>query len=240
MASCAGLNTRRSARGAGRLWRGPRGGAGLRRRLRHAAVRGAARAGAPGIHFYHPQPLARHARDPQRAAAGQSLVAGGARCLGCVTEEIPYTVRRSARARRVRVNAHAHSGAKSDPDPRAGARGGGGRARGAPVDRAPAVRRPGGDRPDRGRAGALPVWAPRWSWSPSPPHACAPSRRAPARPAGDAVSPGARALLSPCRTRGRSPRAWTARPRSRASRYDGLSIRGQRTRWALALGPAGT
>ena len=37
------------------------------------------------------------------------MEAGGTRTLGCVTE-IPYTVRRSARARRVRVNVHTHTG----------------------------------------------------------------------------------------------------------------------------------
>ncbi len=37
------------------------------------------------------------------------MEAGGTRTLGCVTE-IPYTVRRSSRARRVRVNVHAHTG----------------------------------------------------------------------------------------------------------------------------------
>ncbi len=31
------------------------------------------RAGAPGIHFYHAQPLARHARDPERAEARQAV-----------------------------------------------------------------------------------------------------------------------------------------------------------------------
>ena len=46
------LDPRRPASRAARARRGPRGGARLRRRLRHAAVRGAARAGAPGIHFY--------------------------------------------------------------------------------------------------------------------------------------------------------------------------------------------
>ena len=53
-----------------------RGGARLRRRLRHAAVRRAARRGRARHPLLHAQPLARHARDPQRAEARQALGEG--------------------------------------------------------------------------------------------------------------------------------------------------------------------
>ena len=102
-----GLDPRRAAPRAARSRRGPGGGAGLRRGLRHAAVCRSCARGRARHPLHHAQPLARHARDRERAEARQAVEAGGARTLGCVTE-IPYTVRRSARARRVRVNVHAH------------------------------------------------------------------------------------------------------------------------------------
>ncbi len=53
------------------------GGAGLRGRLRHAAMRGAARGRRPGHPLLHAQPLPRHARDPERAEARAAV--GGSR-----------------------------------------------------------------------------------------------------------------------------------------------------------------
>ena len=59
--------------------------------------------------------------------------------------EIPYTIRRSSRARRVRVNVHAHTRRRGRAaGPRARARRRGRRQRAAPVDRAPAGRRRSG------------------------------------------------------------------------------------------------
>ncbi len=77
------------------------------------------------------------------------------------TSEIPYTVRRSSRARRVRVNVHAHTerrGGAAHARARARRRGGGARA--APVDRAA----PGGGAARRSRASPrarapCPTWA---------------------------------------------------------------------------------
>ena len=61
---------------AARPRRGPGGGARLRRRLRDAAVRRAARRGRARDPLLHAQPIAGHARDRQRAEARQALGAG--------------------------------------------------------------------------------------------------------------------------------------------------------------------
>ena len=53
-----------------------RGGARLRRRVRDAAVRRAARGGRAGDSLLHAQPLTGHARDPQRAEAGAAVGEG--------------------------------------------------------------------------------------------------------------------------------------------------------------------
>ena len=114
------------------------------------------------------------------------------------------------------------------------ARGRRGGARAAPVDRPP---------PARARR------ARRTPWPRPPGHRAVPRPRAltscpsPGRTRvhrrGDALlvpgrrsAPGARALVPPRRARRRSPRAWTPPPREAGTRYRGLSIRGQRTRWA--------
>ena len=64
--------------------RRPGGGAGLRRRLRHAAVRRPARARRAGHPLLHAEPLAGDAGDPQRAEASAALgacaVAGAVGC----------------------------------------------------------------------------------------------------------------------------------------------------------------
>ena len=74
-----GLDPRRSAQGAARPRRGLRGGAGLRRGLRHAAVPGAVQRRRARHPLHHAQPIARHARDPQRAEARQAVGDGGCR-----------------------------------------------------------------------------------------------------------------------------------------------------------------
>ena len=150
-------------------------------------------------------------------------------------EEIPYTVRRSARARSVRVNVHAHAGRR------------GRAARPAPPS---GPRRPRSRSCARGSSGAWPRRARRWRviaeraarpcptsgsrWSSSPQPGRTRVHRRGERllvPAGDAA-PGARALL-PAR-RARRDRA-AARPRHRARRAalqrPRRSAR-QRTRWA--------
>ncbi len=64
-----------------------------------------------------------------------------------IATEIPYTVRRSARARRVRVNVHAHTGVEVVLPTRAPERAAAAAVqRAAPVDRAPAGRGAGGAR----------------------------------------------------------------------------------------------
>jgi len=56
-----------------RARRAPRGGPRLRCRLRHPAVRRAARSGRSGDPLLHAQPLSRHARHPRRAQARASV-----------------------------------------------------------------------------------------------------------------------------------------------------------------------
>jgi methylenetetrahydrofolate reductase (NADPH) len=56
----------------------------LRRRLRDAAVRGAARQGRPGHPLLHAQQVSRHARDPQRPARPRP-VAGRRACIGATS-----------------------------------------------------------------------------------------------------------------------------------------------------------
>ena len=77
---CGAVDSRRPASRAARARRGPGGGARLRRRLRHAAMRGAAARGRARHPLHHAQPLARHARDPQRAQARQALIGQPAGC----------------------------------------------------------------------------------------------------------------------------------------------------------------
>ncbi len=132
--------------------------------------------------------------------------------------EIPYTVRRSARARRVRVNVHAHAGVEVVLPARAPERA----AAAAVNELRPWIERRLGEAHDAlariaARAGTVPYLGSALELVPAAgPHARAPRRRAAAR-ARRRRPPGARALLPARSARGDRARAWTAPPRSRAA-----------------------
>ena len=131
--------------------------------------------------------------------------------------EIPYTVRRSSRARRVRVNVHAHTGVEVVLPARAPERA----AAAAVSELRPWIERRLSDAQEvleriAERAGTVPYLGARWSWSPSRvARACTVAASAcwfpPAMPARrwSASTAGPRAR--------RSRRAWTAPRRSRAA-----------------------
>ncbi len=133
--------------------------------------------------------------------------------------EIPYTVRRSTRARRVRVNVHAHTrrGGRA-AGARARARGRGRGQRAAPLDRAP----PGEAREVlarvAARAGTVPYLGATLELVPQAGRTRVHrARGSPARARRRRAS-GARALLPPRARAPRSPRDWTARRRARGQR----------------------
>ena len=145
---------------------------------------------------------------------------------------IPYTVRRSTRARRVRVNVHAHTGVEVVLPQRAPERA----AAAAVSELRPWIERRLQEARDvldgwllvRGRC---PTWTPRWSSSRSRgASGCIATARGLLVPAGDSrpalerfYRRAARAEIAP-----RLDRAAQAA----GSSYSGLDIRGQRTRWA--------
>ena len=76
MAEMCGASIPRACARARRPRRSRRGGARLRRRVRDAPVLGAAGGRRSGDPLLHAQPLARHARDPQRAEDRKAVGAG--------------------------------------------------------------------------------------------------------------------------------------------------------------------
>ncbi len=150
-----------------------------------------------------------------------------------VTEEIPYTVRRSARARRVRVNVHAHTGVEVVLPERAPERA----AAAAVSELRPWIERRLSDAQEvlariAERAGTVPYLGTTLELVPEPGRTRAHRRGERLLvPAGDA---DARPAIE--RFYRRAARAEIAPRLDRASAlagatYDGLSIRGQRTRW---------
>ncbi len=147
--------------------------------------------------------------------------------------EIPYTIRRSSRARRVRVNVHAHSGVEVVLPARAPER-----AAAAAVSELRPWIEGRLEEAQRvlariaARAGTVPYLGSKLELVPQRGRdARAPRRRAAAR-ARRRPAPGARALVPPGRPQG--DRA-AAGPRDRARRQPPTAawrIRAQRTRWA--------
>ena len=146
--------------------------------------------------------------------------------------DIPYTVRRSARARRVRVNVHAHTGVEVVLPTRAPERA----AAAAVSELRPWIERRLSDAREvleriAERAGTVPYLGAPLELVPSPAHARAPPRRAPAGPRrrsparrwSASTAGAARAEIAP-----RLDRATALA----GSSYQDLSIRAQRTRWA--------
>ena len=147
-------------------------------------------------------------------------------------EDIPYTVRRSARARRVRVNVHAHTGVEVVLPARAPERAAAlAVASCAPGSSAAWRRRGTCSSSWRGGAARSPISGERWSWSRSP-------------VAGGRTCSGERLLVPEGDPRAalelfyrRAARREIAPRLDRATAlagtpYSGLSIRAQRTRWA--------
>ncbi len=147
-------------------------------------------------------------------------------------EEIPYTVRRSARARRVRVNVHAHSGVEVVLPARAAER----EAAAAVVELRPWIERRLAEAREAmaavaGRAGTLPYLDETLRVVPERGRTRA-HRRGP-----ELLVPGGDARPALERWYRRMARAEIAPRLDRASAeaglaYTGLDIRGQRTRWA--------
>jgi hypothetical protein len=147
-------------------------------------------------------------------------------------QEIPYTVRRSSRARRVRVNVHAHAGVEVVLPARAAER----EAAAAIVELRPWIERRLAEAREAmaavaGRAGTLPYLDETLRLVPEA------GRTRAHRRGGELLVPGGEALPALERWYRRRARAEIAPRLDRASTqaglaYTGLDIRGQRTRWA--------
>ena len=133
-----------------------------------------------------------------------------------MTDDFPYTIRRSTRARRVRVNVHAHAGVEVVLPERASERA----AAAAVAELRPWIERRLGEAREPSRAWPsaaprCPTWARPSSWS--------------RRPVARGCTVAASACSSPRATRGRRSSASTAAPLARRS---ARAWTGRRRSWA--------